>query len=227
MRYQINARNTDCNLHVTFIQQNQATKFYWNNQLPFFCKIFLSLIVSSRRVTNSMHLLGQHHLMFHKSCSDHLQNKLGSLMWPHFQLWSFNIKIVICFSLFFCLASILNDATNCFFLQVYCIFPSGRIVTCLLMLQQFCFGLGRSQSSSWWPRASIMRNSYVVCHVSLSLTKPFSKLLSLSGSANFCTVAVISVMYQARGHEKALQWLEKAMNKILLQADDLTSKVKS
>ena len=72
-----------------------------------------------------------------------------------------------------------------------------------------------------------MRNSYVVCHVSLSLTKPFSKLLSLSGSANLCTVAVISVMYQARGHEKTLQWLEKAMNKILLQADDLTSKVKS
>ena len=35
------------------------------------------------------------------------------------------------------------------------------------------------------------------------------------------------VMYQARGHEKALQWLENAITKILLHADDLGSKCKS
>ena len=34
----------------------------------------------------------------------------------------------------------------------------------------------------------------------------------------------IPVMYQARGHEKALQWLEKVINKI--QAADLASKFK-
>ena len=34
-------------------------------------------------------------------------------------------------------------------------------------------------------------------------------------------------MYQARGQEKALRWLEKAIKKILLQADDLASKLKS
>ena len=72
-----------------------------------------------------------------------------------------------------------------------------------------------------------MRNSYVVRHVTLSLTKPFSKFLSLSGSAILCTVTVIPVMYQAGGYEKALQWLEKDMNKIVLQADDLTRKFKS
>ena len=37
----------------------------------------------------------------------------------------------------------------------------------------------------------------------------------------------IPVMYQAKGHEKALQWLEKAITKILLHADDLGSKLKS
>ena len=37
----------------------------------------------------------------------------------------------------------------------------------------------------------------------------------------------ILVMYQASGHEKALQWLEKAITKIVLHADDLGSKSKS
>ena len=37
----------------------------------------------------------------------------------------------------------------------------------------------------------------------------------------------ILVMYQARRHEKALQWLEKTMTKILLHADDIGSKFKS
>ena len=37
----------------------------------------------------------------------------------------------------------------------------------------------------------------------------------------------ILVMYQARGHEKALQWLEKTITKIVLHADDLGSKFKS
>ena len=37
----------------------------------------------------------------------------------------------------------------------------------------------------------------------------------------------IPVMYQARRHEKALQWLEKAIKKILLQVDNLVSKFKS
>ena len=37
----------------------------------------------------------------------------------------------------------------------------------------------------------------------------------------------IPEMYQARGHEKALQWLEKAVKKILLQDDDVASKFKT
>ena len=37
----------------------------------------------------------------------------------------------------------------------------------------------------------------------------------------------ILVMYQARRHEKALQWLEKTITKIVLHADDLSSKFKS
>ena len=37
----------------------------------------------------------------------------------------------------------------------------------------------------------------------------------------------ILVMYQARRHEKTLQWLEKTMTKILLHADDIGSKFKS
>ena len=37
----------------------------------------------------------------------------------------------------------------------------------------------------------------------------------------------IPVMYQARGHEKTIQWLEKTITKILLHGDDLGSKFKS
>ena len=37
----------------------------------------------------------------------------------------------------------------------------------------------------------------------------------------------IPVVYQARRHEMALQWLEKAIKKILLQVDNLVSKFKS
>ena len=37
----------------------------------------------------------------------------------------------------------------------------------------------------------------------------------------------IPVMCQAREHKEALQWLEKAIKKILLQANDLASKFKS
>ena len=37
----------------------------------------------------------------------------------------------------------------------------------------------------------------------------------------------ILVMYQARGHEKAFQWLEKTITKILLHVDDFGSKFKS
>ena len=37
----------------------------------------------------------------------------------------------------------------------------------------------------------------------------------------------ILLMCQAWGHEKALQWLEKAIKKILLQDDDLATKFKS
>ena len=37
----------------------------------------------------------------------------------------------------------------------------------------------------------------------------------------------IPVMCHARGHEKTLLWLEKAINKILLKADDLASNLKA
>ena len=37
----------------------------------------------------------------------------------------------------------------------------------------------------------------------------------------------IPVMYQARGREKTIQWLEKTITKILLHGDDLDSKFKS
>ena len=37
----------------------------------------------------------------------------------------------------------------------------------------------------------------------------------------------VLVMYQAKGHEKALQWLEKTITMIVLHADDLVSKFKS
>ena len=86
---------------------------------------------------------------------------------------------------------------------------------------------------------SIIRNSYVVGHVPLGLSKSFSNFLSLPVSTMLCIVTgkrlncgaglglEILVMYQARGHEKALQWLEKTITKIVLHADDLGSKFKS
>ena len=86
---------------------------------------------------------------------------------------------------------------------------------------------------------SIIRNSYVVGHVSLGLSKTFSNFLSLPASTILCIVTgkrlncgaglglEIPVMYQVRGHEKALQWLQKTITKILLYADDLSSKFKS
>ena len=63
---------------------------------------------------------------------------------------------------------------------------------------------------------SIIRNSYVVGHVPLGLSKTFSNFLSLPVSTMLCIVTVkrlnrgaglrleILVMHQARGHEKAL-----------------------
>ena len=86
---------------------------------------------------------------------------------------------------------------------------------------------------------SIIRNSYVVGHVPLGLSKTFSNFLSLPVSTMLCIVTgkilnrgaglglEILMMYQARGHEKALQWLEKTITKIVLHADDLGSKFKS
>ena len=86
---------------------------------------------------------------------------------------------------------------------------------------------------------SIIRNSYVVGHVPLGLSKTFSNFLSLPVSTMLCIVTgkilnrgaglglEILMMYQARGHEKALQWLEKTITKIVLHANDLGSKFKS
>ena len=86
---------------------------------------------------------------------------------------------------------------------------------------------------------SIIRNLYVVGHVPLGLSKTFSNFLSLPVSTMLCIVTgkrlnrgaglglEILVMYQARRHEKALQWLEKTMTKILVHADDIGSKFKS
>ena len=83
--------------------------------------------------------------------------------------------------------------------------------------------------------ASIIRNSIVP----LALSKTFSNFLSLPVSTMLCIVTgkrlnrgaglglEILVMYQAGGHEKALQWLEKAITKTVLHADDLGSKFKS
>ena len=71
---------------------------------------------------------------------------------------------------------------------------------------------------------SIICNSYVVGHVSLGLSKTFSNFLSLPVSTMSCIVTgkrlnreavlglQILVNYQARGHEKALQWLEKTVS---------------
>ena len=81
--------------------------------------------------------------------------------------------------------------------------------------------------------------SYVVGHVPLGLSKTFSNFLSLPASTMLCIVTgkrlnrgaglglEIPMMYQARGHEKAIQWLEKTVTKILLHGDDLGSKYKS
>ena len=86
---------------------------------------------------------------------------------------------------------------------------------------------------------SIIRSSYVVGHVPLGLSKIFSNFLSLPISTMLCTVTgkrltrgaglglEVLVMYQAKGHEKALQWLEKTITMIVLHADDLVSKFKS
>ena len=86
---------------------------------------------------------------------------------------------------------------------------------------------------------SIICNSYVVGHVPLGLSKAFSNFLSLTVSTMLCIVTgkrlnrwaglglEILVMYQARGHEKPLQWLEKSITKIVLHADGLGSKFKS
>ena len=84
-----------------------------------------------------------------------------------------------------------------------------------------------------------IRNSYVVDHVPLGLRKTFSNFLYLPASTMLCIVTgkrlncgaglglEIPVMYQARGHEKAIQWLEKTITKILLHGDDLGGKFKS
>ena len=85
----------------------------------------------------------------------------------------------------------------------------------------------------------ITHDSYVVGHVPLGLSKTFSNFLSLPASTLLRIVTgkrlnrgaglelEIPVMYQARGHEKAIQWLEKTTTKILLHGDDLGSKFKS
>ena len=64
---------------------------------------------------------------------------------------------------------------------------------------------------------SIIRNSYVLGHVPLGLSKTFSNFLSRPVFTMLCIVTgkrlnrgaglglEIVVMYQARGHEKALQ----------------------
>ena len=86
---------------------------------------------------------------------------------------------------------------------------------------------------------SIIRNSYVAGHVSLGLSKTFSKFLCLPVSTMLCIVTgkrlnrgaglglEILEMYQKKGHENALQWLEKTITKIILHADELGSKFKS
>ena len=85
---------------------------------------------------------------------------------------------------------------------------------------------------------AIIRNSHVVGHVPLGLSKTFSNFLSLPASTMLCIVTgkrlnrgaglglEKPVMYQARGHEKAIQWLEKTITKVLLHGDGLDSKFK-
>ena len=86
---------------------------------------------------------------------------------------------------------------------------------------------------------SIIRNSYVVGHVPLGLSKTFSNFFSLSASTMLCIVTgkrlnrgaglglEIPVMHQARGHEKAIQWLEKTITKIVLHSYDFGSEFRS
>ena len=86
---------------------------------------------------------------------------------------------------------------------------------------------------------SIIRNSYVVGHVPLGLSKTFSNFFSLSASTMLCIVTgkrlnrgaglglEIPVMHQARGHEKAIQWLEKTITKIVLHGYDFGSEFRS
>ena len=86
---------------------------------------------------------------------------------------------------------------------------------------------------------SIIRNLYVVGHVPLGLSKTFSNFLSLPVSTMLCIVTgkrlncgaglglETLVVYQARGHEKALQWLEKTITNTVFHADDIGSKFKS
>ena len=83
---------------------------------------------------------------------------------------------------------------------------------------------------------SIIRNSYVVGQVPLGLSKTFSNFLSLSVSTIVTGKRLnrgaglgleILMMYQARRHEKALQWLEKTITKIVVNADDLGIKFRS
>ena len=68
---------------------------------------------------------------------------------------------------------------------------------------------------------SIIRNSYVVGHVPLDLSKTFSNFLSLSVSTMLCIVT------GKRLNRGASQCLEKTITKTVLHADDLSSKFKS
>ena len=84
---------------------------------------------------------------------------------------------------------------------------------------------------------SIIRNSYVVGHAPLGLSKTFSNFLSLPASTMLCIVTgkrlnrgaglglEIPVMYQTRGHEKPIQWLEKLSPRVFYMV--MTSAVSS
>ena len=69
--------------------------------------------------------------------------------------------------------------------------------------------------------ASIICNSYVVGHAPLGLSKSFSNFLSLPVSTMLCIVT------GKRLNRGASQCLEKTITKIVLHADDLSSKFKS
>ena len=73
-----------------------------------------------------------------------------------------------------------------------------------------------------WVCARLFQTSFLCLHLpcyALSLEKKLNRGAGLG--------LEIPVMYQVRGHEKALQWLEKTITKIFLHADDLGSKFKS